>query len=290
MTATKAEIKREGESGHASTHDTRTLADLAACGFAETLRALREDRRWTVTTLAAEMNYSRPYVSKIESGTDPVPRSPMFARRADEALRARGRLVAAWERHWRNEGERPTQPPRPAIELVDSYDDVQAELWSIVDEASRFLVCAGSRSRDEAYLRLIEDRLRAEPGLSYHRILFGPPKHAVLRDHLLRVLEIRDPGTRHCGAGKSLFMAMFDDDETEPERFVCANEHRAVTIQLSLHGLGRYDTAFVVNDPMRAEQWKASLQEAYRAAEGAGHLVETESAIRALPVLAEVQP
>lgn len=281
MTATKAEIKREGESGHASTHDTRTPPDLADAGFADTLQALRKERGWTVQALAERMHYSRPYVSKVQSGTDPVPKSDAFARRADDVLGAGGVLIAAWRRHWRWEGSAAPQPDRLGPQLVESYDDVQAALWSVVDEASRFLVCAGSRSRDEAYLRLIEDRLRAEPELSYCRLLFGPPHHAVLRDHLLRVIEIRDPRRTAQGAGKSIFIGLHDDITTEPERFVCANEHRAVLPQLSLNGLSLYDTAFVVNDPERAEKWASRLREAYYA----GRRIETAADIRALPIL-----
>lgn len=279
MTNTKADVKAESESAHPVTHQARTPSEGLGADFATTLRAMRKRRRLSQLNLATEIHFNRTQVTHVETGG----RRPSFtfAERADKALGAEGQLIDLWTKQWAGEEGPASTGAEPTEQLLDSNDDVQSALWTVVDEASRFIVCSGSRSRDEAYLRLIEDRLRAEPGLSYCRLLFGPPHHSVLRDHLLRVLEIRDPRRTAHGAGKSIFLGMFDDLTEEPERFVCANEHRAVLPLLSLNGLALYDTALVVNDPGRAEKWASRLREAYHA----GRRIETAQAIRALPIL-----
>lgn len=270
----------QGESAHAVMHESRTLPDESGADFAATLQTLRERRGWSKTDLANALHYSRPYVSHVENRTSRPSR--LLAERADQVLDAGGRLLAKWERERFGETPEVTATSAvPEMQLLDSNADVEAALWSVVDEANRFLVCSGSRSRDERYLRLIEDRLRADPDLTYHRILFGPPWRVELRDHLLRVLEIRDPSMTAQGAGKSVFLALFDDLSCEPERFICANEHRAVLPQMSLNGLSWYDTAFVVNDPKRASGWRATMQEAYRA----GRPIETRDAVLSLPIV-----
>lgn len=281
MDPTKAEAGAGGEGAHGVTHDSRTRTGTLDADFATTLRSMREHRGWNRRELATELAYDRTYVSHVEGGTRRPSRT--FAERADAVLGAGGELLAKWERHRRGDGAGGLLTSAPRLQLLDSHADVQAALWSIVDEASRILVCAGSRSRDASYLRLIEDRLAADPGLAYYRILFGPPWHTELRDHLLRVLAIRDPAATAQGAGKSVFLGLFDDDDVEPERFICANEHRALLPQLSLNGLSWYDTALVVNDPLAASKWAARMQEAYRA----GRAIETEHGILDLSVLKE---
>jgi transcriptional regulator with XRE-family HTH domain len=278
MGPTQPETEDRGESAHAITHETRTRPDADAADFAATMRVLRERKGWTKTHLADVMNFSRPYVSHVENRTGRGSRQ--LAEQLDRVLDAGGQLLAKWERENRT-GTSTAVRPAPEMQLLDTYADVEAALWSVVDEATRFLVCSGSRSRDERYLRLIEDRLAADPGLTYHRILFGPPWRVELRDHLLRVLDIRDPSMTSRGAGKSVFIALFDDLTLEPERFICANEQRAVLPQMSVNGLSRYDTAFVMNDPERAAGWRGTMREAYQR----GRPVETAEAIRALPIL-----
>jgi succinyl-diaminopimelate desuccinylase len=46
------------------------------------------------------------------------------------------------------------------------------------------LVVMGSRSRDPGYLGAIEAALAERPSLVFYRVLFGPPHHQVLKDHL----------------------------------------------------------------------------------------------------------
>jgi len=58
-------------------------------------------------------------------------------------------------------------------------------------------------------------------------VLFGPPHHQALKDHLLELLRLRDPGDRSLGV-KTLHVGMVEDVTASPERFVCASERTAV--------------------------------------------------------------
>jgi hypothetical protein len=59
------------------------------------------------------------------------------------------------------------------------------------------------------------------------RVLFGPPHHQVLKDHLLALLRLRDPGDRSLGV-KTLHVGMVEDTMAVPERFFCVSEQMTV--------------------------------------------------------------
>ena len=89
------------------------------------------------------------------------------------------------------------------------------------------LVVTGSRSRNTEYLKTIEVVLAEKPSLVHYRVLFGPPRNQVLKDHLIRLLELCDPRDRSLGI-KTLHLGLVDDLEGAPERFFCASERMAV--------------------------------------------------------------
>src|SRR6266487_3472967 len=86
-------------------------------------------------------------------------------------------------------------PPR----LLAGFADLREAMLATVSGACECLVAAGSRPRDADYLTVIEAVLAERPALVHYRVLFGPPHHRVLRDHLLRLLELRDPADRSLG-------------------------------------------------------------------------------------------
>ncbi|WP_148271941.1 hypothetical protein [Saccharopolyspora spinosa] len=88
-----------------------------------------------------------------------------------------------------------TETPR----LLVGHHDLRDAMTEVVRNAHRYLAVLGSRSRDTAYLETIETVLAQRPELVHYRVLFGPPHHQVLKDHLLRLLEIRDPQDRSLG-------------------------------------------------------------------------------------------
>jgi hypothetical protein len=97
----------------------------------------------------------------------------------------------------------------------------------VVRDAREYLAVVGSRSRDPAYLAAIEAVLEQRPELVHYRVLFGLPRHQVLKDHLLRLVAIRDPHDRSWGV-KTLHIGIVEDDPGTPERFFCAGESSAV--------------------------------------------------------------
>ena len=59
-------------------------------------------------------------------------------------------------------------------------------------------------------LEAIEAVLAERPSLVCYRVLFGPPHHQVLKDHLLTLLRLRDPHDRSRGV-KTLHLGMVED-------------------------------------------------------------------------------
>ena len=80
--------------------------------------------------------------------------------------------------------------------LLVGHQDLQDAMTDVVRQADQCLVVTGSRSRDRGYLHAIETALAENPDIVHYRVLFGPPHHEVLREHLLRLLELRDPADR----------------------------------------------------------------------------------------------
>ena len=83
-------------------------------GFALELRRWRDVRGLSRQALAARLGYSRPYVSKIESGSEK--RSQHFATCAEATLQAGGALRAAFAQF---NSTRPTVIRAAAVEAAD---------------------------------------------------------------------------------------------------------------------------------------------------------------------------
>jgi GntR family transcriptional regulator len=171
-------------------------------------------------------------------------------------------------------------PAGERARLVSTVEDLQAAMTGVVRSASECLVTTGSRSRDPAYLEVIEQVLRERPRLVHYRVLIGPPHHQVLKDHLLRLLEIRDPSSREYGV-QTLCVGMVNDPVREPERFFVASERAAVAVMPSLVTAGNLDTGVVFDHPQDA---RGLLQHAKQLFAGTQRIEDVE-AVRALPVL-----
>jgi tetratricopeptide (TPR) repeat protein/transcriptional regulator with XRE-family HTH domain len=68
------------------------VESLAGPSFGQALRDLRRRRGLSLTDLSRLVHYSKPYLSRVESGVRPT--SPELARRCDHALAAAGALVS----------------------------------------------------------------------------------------------------------------------------------------------------------------------------------------------------
>jgi hypothetical protein len=95
--------------------------------------------------------------------------------------------------------------------LLVGHHDLRGAMTEVVRDAGQYLAVVGARSRDATYLDAIEAVLAARPELVHYRVLFGPPRHQVLKDHLLRLVKIRDPHDRSLGL-KTLHIGIVEDD------------------------------------------------------------------------------
>jgi hypothetical protein len=115
----------------------------------------------------------------------------------------------------------------------------------------------------------------------HYRVLFGPPHHLVLKDHLRRLLEIRDPGDRSHGY-KTVHIGLVVDTAAVPERFVCASEREAVVPIPSLTSAEAFDSGVRLG-PQGAERLVDHVRQCYAAA----IRVEAPEAVANLDVLRE---
>lgn len=152
-------------------------------------------------------------------------------------------------------------------------------MLQVVRDARRYLAVVGSRSRDAVYLETIETVLAERPELVHYRVLLGPPRHQVLKDHLLRLVTIRDPRDRSLGL-KTLHIGIIDDDPGTPERFFCASESTAVVPIPSLTSSEAFDSGVLFETGV-AERLIDHARQCYAAA----RKVETEQAMRDLPTV-----
>ena len=166
------------------------------------------------------------------------------------------------------------------IHLIRSNDDLVTALLSVVETAEHCLATTGSRSRDPEYLGAIEQRVE-NAGIAHYRVLCGPPHWSVLKDHLRRLVEIKsaDP----IGGNRRMFIGLVSDFSREPERSLCANEHKAVVVLPSLNGVERYDTALQLEGVEFAMAYVRLVQEMFAGAQS----IETAADVAALPLVRE---
>jgi hypothetical protein len=170
--------------------------------------------------------------------------------------------------------------PGPAAPtLLAGFSDLQKAMLATVAGARECLVVMGSRSRDRGYLDAIEAMVADRPSLVCYRVVFGPPHHQVLKDHLLALLRLRDPRDRSLGV-KTLHVGMVEDTMAVPERFFCASEQMAVIPIPSLTSHEAFDCGVALG-PVAATRLLDHGRQAYAAAQR----IETAEEVSALDVL-----
>jgi len=213
-------------------------------------------------------------------------------------------MLSGWElgRHTTSIGHRKTlceiyeQPPdalfahqdqglagSAVLRLVAGFGELQQAMLDTAAGARECLVAAGSRSRDGRYLAAVEDVLARRPGLVCYRILFGVPRHRVLKDHLVRLLELRDPADRSVGV-QTLHIGLVEDTGSSPERFFCASERMAVVPIPSLTSHEAFDSGVVFGPAVAAR-----LVDHGRQAYAAARRVETLAEVRGLKVAGDAE-
>jgi len=163
--------------------------------------------------------------------------------------------------------------------LVTSGADLSQATLDVVRGATECLVAVGSRSREPTYLREIEHALQSKPNLVHYRILIGPPHSQLFKDHLLRLIELRDANHSN-SRRKTLCISILDDLTNDHERFFVASERAAVVVLPSANSPANFDTGLLVNDP----DYTRGLVEHGRALYGRRRL-ETVAAVEELAVL-----
>lgn len=161
------------------------------------------------------------------------------------------------------------------VTLIASADELQRELTKVVKSSRRFLVCTGSRTRSSEYLSGIINHLRDNSRLVHYRILYGPPQHPELVNHLKALIKLRDPADHSLGY-QTLHIGVMPPASLELS--LCASEKRAVVVLPSLNSAGNFDSGIVVSRPRQAERLVNHVKELYPSAAKC----ETEHAIDSL--------
>jgi hypothetical protein len=165
--------------------------------------------------------------------------------------------------------------------LLAGFTALNEAMLDTVAGARECLVVMGSRSRNTGYLQAIEAVLAERPSLVCYRVLFGPPRHQVLKEHLLALLRLRDPDDRSLGV-KTLHLGLVEDTDDIPERFFCASEQTAVVPIPSLTSHEAFDSGVLLGAATAAR-----LLDHGRQAYAAARRVETVEDVTALEVSRE---
>lgn len=111
----------------------------------------------------------------------------------------------------------------------------------------------------------------------HYRILYGPPRHLALSEHLVRLLELRDPAERRNGV-KTLHIRIVEPLHAM-ERYFVASENAAVVPLPSFHGAEGFDCGILLG-----REAAVGLVQHGREACASARPVETLEAVHALPV------
>lgn len=250
-----------------------------SAGRESPLRQARKVRNWTLERLVEEIDLRTP---GGHSGVTPSMVSGWELGRHATSIAHRAMLCEIFGQPpdvlFAHQDEGLGSGPG-APRLLAGFTDLQKALLETVAGARECLVVTGSRSRDRTYLEAIEDALAGRPSLVCYRVLFGPPHHQVLKDHLMALLRLRDPGDRSLGV-KTLHVGVVEDTMAVPERFFCASEQMAVVPIPSLTSHEAFDSGIVLGASAAAR-----LLDHGRQAYAAARRVETAGDIAALAVL-----
>lgn len=250
---------------------------VEALGEAESpLRRARTRRNWTLDAAVAHLDALTP------RGTGATPSLLSAWERGKGRTSARYRallcqlyglppevLFAHQDRAGADEGD---VAAAEVLRVVRPHSALLAAMVEVVHGARQVLVVAGSRSRERAYLDVIAGALRARPSLVHYRVLYGPPRHVALVEHLRELFGLRDPGERSQGM-RTLNVGIAGADR--PERWFVASESEAVVVIPSLTAADAFDTGVVLG-PVGARGLVAHGREAFAASRRLDSVAEVE--------------
>jgi transcriptional regulator with XRE-family HTH domain len=242
------------------------------------LRQARLDLGATLEQVCAGLDQRS---SRGDSGVTPSMLSGWELGRHVTSARYRRMLAGFYRRPvdqlFAHQDERLSQDDRP--QLLVGHRELYAAMSEIARGARDYLALTGSRSRHAEYLRAVEDALAERPDLIHYRVLFGPPHHDILHEHLLRLVALRDPSDRTSGC-KTLHLGIIDDIIGTPERFLCVSERAAVVPIPSLSSAEGFDSGLRLG-AHAASRYIDHIRQCYAGA----RRIESFEALRALPVL-----
>lgn len=175
--------------------------------------------------------------------------------------------------------DQPKELGEGQLRLVTSGGDLSSALLDVVRNSQNCLVAVGSRSQAPTYLQEIELVIQRNPDLIHYRILVGPLHSQILKDHLIRLVELRNARIERNGA-KTLHISILNDLTQYPERFFVANEQTAVITLPSANSPMNFDTGLVAHDPIYVKSLLQHGQALY-----GKHRLESLDAINKLEVL-----
>ncbi|MFD3970361.1 hypothetical protein [Streptomyces cyaneofuscatus] len=161
------------------------------------------------------------------------------------------------------------------VRELTRYTELVEAMVEVAVKAREYLVVTGSRSRERLYLEAIETAVAQQPDLVHYRVLYGPPRHEELTDHLVRLLKLRDPGVRRNGL-RTLRIGVVEQREVM-ERYFVASESAAVVPLPSFYGAEGFDCGVLLG-----REAAAGLVQHGREVFASARAVETLEAVRAL--------
>jgi transcriptional regulator with XRE-family HTH domain len=237
------------------------------------LRAARLSRHWTLRRLVEEVDatagrttgLTESLISQWERGN------------VRPSLRYRGMLAEVFSPEEIDFDANEVDSSRELTLLV-THTEVTAAMGRIVRDARTFLAMTGSRSREPEYMETVERVLSAQPGLVHYRVLFGPPRNQIFKDHLHRLLEVCDPRDRSVSGVQRLHIGLAP--AAYQENCLCTNEREAVVVQPSLVSPGNFDTAVLFSQASHARAMVSYVQQLYQVSEK----LETRAAVEQLVI------
>lgn len=164
--------------------------------------------------------------------------------------------------------------------VLSTHEDVLDWNLRIVGSANRFLMCTGSRSRDEGYLKSIIAKLTKDTHVAHWRVLFGAPYSEILRSHLRELIALRPSTHRNHGA-RTLHLSVIEGVGRirYSECFICANENNALVVQPPFCGtLGEYNSAVVFHSPTQVDGLARYIQNLH----GVGRVLSSQQELEEL--------
>jgi transcriptional regulator with XRE-family HTH domain len=265
----------------------------AAPPYSSRLRRERQRRNWILADVVREID-----VRLKDSGVTESLVSAWELGKHRTSARYRAVLCEVFnlpaEALFADQDEDPRPPPTPAeaqktgpgtnrvrvVHMVSAVDQLRAALLQVVCQAENLLAAVGSRSRDQSYLHAIEQALQDRPRLIHYRVLIGPPRRELLKEHLLRLLELRDPDSREHGF-QTLHIGLIEDLAHQPEHFFVASERTAVVVIPSVNTAENFDSGVVLEHAQDALGLVRHAREVYAGAQR----LETVEAVQALQVV-----